>query len=78
MRFIVKGTKFDLDNIKTFEEVYSTIENSYAILKDIDDLIQEQGIGGLPIRFSNLDAIYSTGETLRSQLTTTKPRADFN
>ncbi len=39
MRFVVKGTKFDLDNIKTFEEVYTTIKNSYTILKDIDDLI---------------------------------------
>ncbi len=39
MRFIAKGTKFDLDNIKTFEEVYTTIENSCAVLKDIDDLV---------------------------------------
>jgi len=41
MRFVVKGTKFDLDNIKTFKEVYSTIENSCTVLKDIDNLVQE-------------------------------------
>src|SRR6266487_4826142 len=35
-------------------------------------------MGGLPIGFGNLDAVYSAGETLGSQSTTTKPRADFN
>ncbi len=39
MRFVAKGTKFDLDNIKTFKEVYTTIENNYAVLKDMDDLV---------------------------------------
>ena len=78
MRFVAKGTKFDPDNMKTFKEVYSTIENSCAVLKDMDDLVQEQGMGGLPIGFGNLDAVYSAGETLGSQSTTTKPRADFN
>jgi len=39
MRFVAKGTKFDLDNMKTFKEVYSTIENSCAVLKDMDDLM---------------------------------------
>ena len=39
IRFIVKRTKFNLDNIKTFKKVYTTIKNSYVILKDIDNLI---------------------------------------
>ena len=39
MKFGVKIKKFDLNNIKTFEEIYKDIENSCVILKDIDDLV---------------------------------------
>ena len=39
MKFGVKIKKFDLDNIKTFEEIYKDIKNGYIILKDIDDLV---------------------------------------
>jgi hypothetical protein len=55
MRFGVKTKKFDLNDIKTFEEIYRDIENGYAILRDIDDLVQEQGIAELLIGFENLD-----------------------
>jgi hypothetical protein len=41
MRFGAKTKKFDLNDIKTFEEIYRDIENSYIILRDIDDLVQE-------------------------------------
>ena len=41
--------------MKTFEEIYRDIENSYIILRDIDDLVQEQGIAELLIGFENLD-----------------------
>jgi hypothetical protein len=39
MKFGAKTKKFDLDNIKTFEEIYKDIENNYIILKDINNLI---------------------------------------
>jgi hypothetical protein len=39
MKFRAKTKKFDLNNIKTFEEIYKDIENSYAILRDIDNLV---------------------------------------
>ncbi len=39
MRFIIKGSKFDLDNIKSFKEIYINVENSYIVLRDIDKLI---------------------------------------
>jgi hypothetical protein len=39
MKFGAKMKKFDLDNIKTFKEIYKDIENSCAILRDIDDLV---------------------------------------
>jgi hypothetical protein len=39
MRFGVKTKKFDLNDIKTFEEIYKDIKNGYTILKDIDDLV---------------------------------------
>ena len=39
MKFGVKIKKFDPDNIKTFEEIYRDIKNSYIILKDINNLI---------------------------------------
>ena len=55
MRFGAKTKKFDLNDMKTFEEIYRDIENSYAILRDIDDLVQEQRIAELPTGFENLD-----------------------
>jgi hypothetical protein len=39
MKFGAKIKKFNLDNIKTFKEIYKDIENSYTILRDIDDLV---------------------------------------
>ena len=39
MKFRAKIKKFNLDNIKTFKEIYKDIENSYIILKDINDLV---------------------------------------
>ena len=39
MKFGAKIKKFDLDNIKTFKEIYRDVENSYTILRDIDNLV---------------------------------------
>ena len=39
MKFGTKTKKFNADNIKTFKEIYRDIENSYIILRDIDDLV---------------------------------------
>jgi hypothetical protein len=39
MKFGVKTKKFNLNDIKTFEEIYKNIENNCTILKDIDDLV---------------------------------------
>ena len=39
MRFGVKTKKFELNNIKTFKEIYKDIKNSCIILKDINDLV---------------------------------------
>jgi len=39
MKFGAKIKKFDLNNIKTFEEIYRDIKNGCAVLKDIDDLV---------------------------------------
>jgi hypothetical protein len=39
MKFRAKIKKFDLNNIKTFEEIYKDIKNGCIILKDIDDLV---------------------------------------
>jgi hypothetical protein len=39
MKFGAKIKKFDLDNIKTFKEIYRDVENSYAMLRDINDLV---------------------------------------
>ena len=55
MRFGVKIKKFNLNDIKTFEEIYRDVENGCAILRDIDDLVQEQGMAELLIGFENLD-----------------------
>ena len=39
MKFGAKTKKFDLNDIKTFEEIYRDVENSCAILRDIDNLV---------------------------------------
>jgi hypothetical protein len=39
MKFKAKTKKFDLNNIKTFAEIYRDIKNNYIILKDINDLV---------------------------------------
>jgi len=39
MKFGVKTKKFDLNNIKTFEEIYRDIKNGCIVLKDINDLV---------------------------------------
>jgi hypothetical protein len=39
MKFGVKTKKFNLNDIKTFEEIYKDIKNGCIILKDINDLI---------------------------------------
>ena len=39
MRFAIKGKRFNLDNIKSFKDIYRDIKSGYAILKDIDDLV---------------------------------------
>jgi len=39
MKFNTKIKKFNTNNIKTFKEIYRDIENSYIILRDIDNLI---------------------------------------
>jgi hypothetical protein len=39
MKFGAKIKKFNADNIKTFKEIYRDVENSYAVLRDIDDLV---------------------------------------
>jgi hypothetical protein len=41
MKFRAKTKKFNLDNIKTFKEIYRNIENSYIILRDINNLVQK-------------------------------------
>ncbi len=58
MWFATKGAKFDLDNIKSFKEVYMSIENSCTVLRDMDELVQEQGIGKLLAGFQSLDLDY--------------------
>ena len=39
MKFGAKIKKFNVNNIKIFKEIYRDIENSYIILRDIDDLV---------------------------------------
>jgi hypothetical protein len=39
MRFVIKGKRFDLDNIKSFKDIYRDMESSCAMLKDMDDLV---------------------------------------
>ena len=39
MKFNIKTKKFNLNDIKTFEEIYKNIKNNYIILKDINDLV---------------------------------------
>jgi len=39
MKFGAKTKKFNLNDIKTFEEIYKDVENNCIILKDINDLV---------------------------------------
>jgi hypothetical protein len=39
MKFGAKTKKFNIDNIKTFKEIYRDIENNYIVLRDMDDLV---------------------------------------
>ena len=39
MKFGAKIKKFNIDNIKTFKEIYKDIKNNYTILRDINDLV---------------------------------------
>ncbi len=39
MRFVIKGAKFNLDDIKSFEEIYTNVENNCVVLRDIDELV---------------------------------------
>jgi hypothetical protein len=55
IKFGAKTKKFNTDNIKTFKEIYRDIENNYTVLRDIDNLVQEQGITELLTGFKNLD-----------------------
>jgi hypothetical protein len=55
MKFATKSKKFDPDNMKSFEEIYKDVENSCVVLRDMDDLVREQGMGELPTGFENLD-----------------------
>ncbi|KAH6679309.1 hypothetical protein B0J14DRAFT_294711 [Halenospora varia] len=73
MRSAAIGTKFDLDNIKTFQEVYMTIKNSCAVLKDIDDLVEEQGMGGLPAGFDSLDITHAISRNQQDMPMEQKP-----
>jgi hypothetical protein len=55
IRFGAKTKKFDLNDMKTFEEIYKDVENSCAVLRDINDLVQKQEIAELLTGFENLD-----------------------
>ena len=61
MRFAIKGAKFNPDDMKSFEEIYTNVENSCAVLRDMDELVQEQGMGELPAGFKSLDLDYAAG-----------------
>jgi hypothetical protein len=39
MKFSAKIKKFNTNNIKMFKEIYRDIENSYIVLRDIDNLV---------------------------------------
>jgi hypothetical protein len=39
MKFNIKTKKFNLNDIKTFEDIYKDVKNNYIILRDINDLI---------------------------------------
>jgi hypothetical protein len=69
MKFGAKTKKFDPDNMKTFEEIYRDVENSCAVLRDMDDLVQEQGMAELPTGFENLDPDFTDNRLLLSTKT---------
>jgi hypothetical protein len=56
--------------MKPFKEIYISIEDSCAILKDMDDLVQEQGMAELPSGFGNLDPVFTDNRPLTSIKTT--------
>jgi hypothetical protein len=60
MRFATKGAKFDPDNMKTFAQIYENVENHCIMMRDMEDLVQEQGMGELPSGFGSLDAFLGT------------------
>jgi hypothetical protein len=39
MRFAIKGKRFNLDNMKSFKDIYRDVESGCAVLKDMDDLV---------------------------------------
>jgi len=39
MRFVTKGTKFDPNNIKSFEEIYSNVKSNCVVLRDMDEIV---------------------------------------
>ena len=53
MRFAAKGAKFDPDDIKTFREIYTHVKDYCIMIRDMEDLVQEQGMGELPSGFRN-------------------------
>jgi hypothetical protein len=71
MKFAAKNKKFDPDNMKSFEEIYKDVENSCVVLRDMDDLVQEQGMAELPTGFENLDPDFTDSRLLSSTRTTT-------
>ena len=75
MRFATKGTKFDPNNMKSFEEIYSNVESNCAVLRDMDEIVQEQGIGELPTGFKSLDLDYDIGKP-RDHLEKRQPRRE--
>ncbi len=44
--------------MKSFEEIYSNVKSNYVVLRDIDEIVQEQGIGELLTGFKSLDLDY--------------------
>ena len=54
MRYAAKGNRFDPDDMKPFIDVYNTIETSCAVLKHMDDIVEEQGMGGLPSKYASM------------------------
>ncbi len=58
MRYATRGKRYDPKTLRTFAEVERHIEDHCAILKDMDDMIEEQGMGTLPTGFELADPAY--------------------